>query len=163
MLQKAWGYNRAFMAQVRAGLSWLEADLRAPGLQGQLPENRGPVVAGFHLLNWQEREEPELEALFVHPDWTGRGVGRTLLRLAIRMAREKGARAIAVESDPFASGIYDTMGAERVGERPVQGFPGRTLPLYRLRLWNRPCHAAVGRHSVGSGLRDRCSEPLISR
>lgn len=132
--KKVWGYDQAFMAKVRAELRWSESDLRAPGIRGQLLADRNRVVAGFHLLNWQARGEPELDALFVHPDWMGRGVGSALLRLAIRIAREEGAREITLESDPFAAGFYDTMGAEPVGERPVPEIPGRSLPLYRISL-----------------------------
>ena len=132
--KRAWGYNRVFMALVRDQLQWRESDLQAPGIRGELLQDRERVAAGFYLLNWQARAEPELDALFVHPDRMGRGVGGGLLRLAIRRARESGARIITLESDPFAAGFYAAMGGERIGERSVREIPGRSLPRYRFRL-----------------------------
>jgi hypothetical protein len=46
-------------------------------------------------------------------------------------ARELGFESVRLESDPHAEGFYLSRGAERVGEEPSPGRPGRILPVLR--------------------------------
>jgi GNAT superfamily N-acetyltransferase len=73
-------------------------------------------------------EEWEIGHLWVHPEWIGRGIGRTLFERAVAEAASAGATAVRVVSDPHAKGFYLHMGARHVGEE--DSVPeGRRLPL----------------------------------
>ncbi len=92
-----------------------------------------PGLGGFYVLLpkdsiWQ------LEHLWVDPPNIGQGLGAQLLRHAIGLAKEGGAKGLEISSDPNAAGFYEHMGAQRIGEfegSPLDGRP-RLLPVYRL-------------------------------
>jgi GNAT superfamily N-acetyltransferase len=90
------------------------------------------VIIGFYALGPGE-EDWEIEHLWVHPEWMGRGVGQALFEHAAAEARSAGARVLRVVSDPHAEGFYRRMGARRVGEQ--DSVPeGRRLPVLLLNL-----------------------------
>ncbi len=74
---------------------------------------------------------PELTHLWVSPGCIGNGVGKALLRHALRTARENGALGLEVASDPHAEGFYRKLGARRIGVVPSRP-EGRKLPLLRI-------------------------------
>ncbi len=73
----------------------------------------------------------ELEALFVHPDRHGRGIGRMLAEHAIR---ELGVVRVDVnEQNPGAVAFYERIGFLVVGRSEVDG-QGREFPILKMRL-----------------------------
>jgi len=73
----------------------------------------------------------KLEALFVHPDWIGRGIGRRLVRHAID---ERAVTTVDVnEQNPRALGFYRQMGFEVAGRSELDEL-GNPYPLLHLRL-----------------------------
>ena len=71
-----------------------------------------------------------LEHLWVLPEATGRGIGRSLFTYALERARASGAQSLEIESDPNAAGFYLRMGAHQVGASlsELEGQP-RELPI----------------------------------
>jgi GNAT superfamily N-acetyltransferase len=86
-------------------------------------------IAGFSALVVTE-DEVWLEHLWVSPKHIGTGLGKTLFIHAAGFAASMGAKAIKIESDPYAEGFYNRMGAKRVGEvvSTIEGDK-RVLPL----------------------------------
>lgn len=75
--------------------------------------------------------DEKVEMLFVDPAWHGRGLGRRLLRHAIR---EMGAHLVDVnEQNEQAVGFYRRMGFEPIGRSEQDGM-GKPYPLLHLRL-----------------------------
>jgi putative acetyltransferase len=73
----------------------------------------------------------EIAALFVHPAWRGRGVGRCLITYAVEGC---GATVVDVnEQNAQAVGFYRWMGFEVVGHSAVDGL-GKPFPLLHMRL-----------------------------
>ena len=64
----------------------------------------------------------------VHPEWTGRGIGRLLYRHCERAARERGARRFEVFSSLNAERFYRALGFEPTG-RGEDGEVELVLPL----------------------------------
>ncbi len=76
-------------------------------------------------------EGDEVAALFIHPDWRGKGVGRRLFSYAVETL---GATRVDVnEQNDQAVGFYRRMGFEVVGRSPVDGL-GQPFPLLHMRL-----------------------------
>ena len=96
-------------------------------------ETGGGVVA-FCAVNWQG-ERASLEYLWVLPFQMGQGVGRALFEHAVELARARGCDRLEIESDPYAAGLYEKIGAEQAGQRAseVEGQP-RMLPVFIRRL-----------------------------
>ena len=121
-----WGYATADLLRWRAEL------IVAPGAIEACPTwvaQVGDSPVGFYLLlsgvpHWT------LDHLWVLPDAMGQGVGRALLRHAVRLAADQGALALAIDADPNAEPFYLACGASRVGEvaAPVDGRPDRVRP-----------------------------------
>jgi predicted N-acetyltransferase YhbS len=76
----------------------------------------------------------DLDKLFVEPLWIRTGVGRALIAHAIDEARRRGAKRLTILSDPYAAGFYERNGARRIGEAPSDAIPGRSVPLYEIKL-----------------------------
>ncbi|MCP3981026.1 MAG: GNAT family N-acetyltransferase [bacterium] len=85
--------------------------------------------AGFYALSGSA-PQVVLEHLWVDPAGIGSGIGRRLFIHAVRESAALGALRIEIDSDPYARGFYDKMGAietDRV-PAPIPGEPGRYLP-----------------------------------
>ena len=91
------------------------------------------AVAGFYGFE-PEPDGVGLAYMFVEPGFIGRGVGRALWDHAVAQARRLGHPALIVVSDPNAEGFYAKMGARRIGARPSDLEPGRSLPLLKYLL-----------------------------
>ena len=90
--------------------------------------------AGFCAVS-KENEEASVEHLWVLPEYKGKGIGAELFRYMLSRCKERGARALEIESDPNAQGFYERMGAVKIGEivGEVDGQP-RILPLLEMIL-----------------------------
>jgi len=128
-----WGYDEVFMAlarivlevrpeQVAAGDVWV-----ATGADGE--------VAGMVALAPSAQPNTlDLDKLFVEPAQIRTGVGRALMAHAIGEALRRGAERLTVLADPYAAGFYERNGARRIGEAPSDAIPGRSVPLYEIKL-----------------------------
>jgi GNAT superfamily N-acetyltransferase len=92
-------------------------------------------VAGMVALGPSEQPNTlDLDKLFVEPQLIRTGVGRLLLTHAIDEARRRGANRLTILSDPYAAGFYERNGARWISEAPSDAIPGRSVPLYQIRL-----------------------------
>jgi len=126
-----WGYDDAFMDACRAELSVSPEDIERHIVVVALV---GCEIAGFYSLEPDSDGGGEVDALFVQPDFIGRGIGRRLFADLCRRAEVAGCHAIFLESDPFARGFYERMGCAIIGEAPSGSIPGRLLPRMHRRL-----------------------------
>ncbi|MBV2358738.1 GNAT family N-acetyltransferase [Thalassococcus sp. CAU 1522] len=124
-----WGYDAAFMSAARDELTVRATDLADPCAVTR--DARG--FTGFVQVSVAGRTA-QLEKLFVAPRAMRRGCGAALLRWACDTARDIGATALLIESDPGAEPFYARMGAVRIGTAPSGSIPGRHLPLLSLAL-----------------------------
>ncbi len=76
----------------------------------------------------------DLDKLFVAPEAMGKGVGRALMRWAMRTAQAAGATRLEIEADPDAAPFYERMGARVIGRVPSEAIAGRMLPHLRIDL-----------------------------
>jgi GNAT superfamily N-acetyltransferase len=83
--------------------------------------------------------EASLEHVWIAPEFHGRGIGRSLVALALDTAAHAGAARVEVASDPFAEAFYVRLGARRVRDvpAPMPGAPGRALPVLEFVLDER--------------------------
>lgn len=88
------------------------AGLEARG-KGWVAEDAGRVV-GFSMA---DREESMIWALFLLPEWEGRGLGRELLERAVGWLWDEGCERIWLTTEPGsrAEGFYAHLGWVRVG------------------------------------------------
>jgi GNAT superfamily N-acetyltransferase len=128
-----WGYDEAFMAPSR---------IRA---RGQATTNRARRRVGGECRRWKccgdggtgtgrRADTLDLDKLFVEPKWIRTGVGHALLAHAIIEAGRRGADRFTILSDPYAAGFYERNGARWIGEAPSDAIPGRSVPLYEIKL-----------------------------
>ena len=129
--KRHWGYPDEWMALWRDQLTVTAQDIAAyPTFVAQA----GNQMLGFCAVS-QRDDVASLEHLWVLPDAMGHGVGRRLFEQAATQARQNGAAALQVESDPHAVGFYRLMGCQPAGENvyDLDGQP-RRLPVLRLAL-----------------------------
>ena len=125
-----WGYSPEFLERCRAELTLRPEEVEP--FRAHVATEGGAVLGLFTVRG--EPPEGALDALYVEPQATGRGVGRALLVEAMQVARDLGFHALLIHSDPHAEAFYLRHGATRVGEVPSGSIPGRVLPLLRLAL-----------------------------
>jgi GNAT superfamily N-acetyltransferase len=125
-----WNYDAKFMAKCRAIMRVKVENIEHhPHFVAELDGQ----IAGFYGFE-PEADGVGLDYMFVEPTFIGRGVGRALWDHAVAQARRLGHPALIVVSDPNAEGFYAKMGAQRIGARPSDLEPGRSLPLLRYLL-----------------------------
>jgi GNAT superfamily N-acetyltransferase len=79
------------------------------------PDGDGPVL-GFVTVAMDHNDGPELEDLFVDPEWRRRGIGRRLVQDVVRTARQTGHRRLWVTGNPHALAFYLAIGFASTGQ-----------------------------------------------
>ena len=128
-----WGYDEIFIALVRAAFEGLREQAAAENVW--VATGADGEVVGMVALGPSGRPNTlDLDKLFVEPRRIRTGVGRALLGHAIAEARRRGADRLTILADPNAAGFYERNGARLIGTAPSDAIPGRSLPLYEIKL-----------------------------
>ena len=127
----SWGYPDAWLQEWEPQLRISAAYIRDNAVFVAESEGRLVGVVGVG----QGADGPEIAHLWISPESQGRGLGRTLVARARKVAEEEGWTSLRILSDPYAQPFYESLGAVQVGEvpAPVAGTQ-RTLPVLRLRI-----------------------------
>ncbi len=128
------GYDADFMAQCAPVLEVKGQDIAAGRVW--VAQCKGPIV-GTVAITPEGDGEAELDRMFVEPDVIGSGVGKALMRRAVKESRSIGVKKLMILADPNAAAFYERCGAVHVGDEPSDAIPGRRLPRYELRLSGR--------------------------
>ena len=88
----------------------------------------GATIVGFATVTVGEVGEPELDDLFVDPQWRRRGVAQRLVDDAVQTVRRAGRRRLWVTGNPHAQAFYAAVGF--VGGEPVATELGPGLRLH---------------------------------
>ncbi|MCP5049188.1 MAG: GNAT family N-acetyltransferase, partial [bacterium] len=103
-----WGYPETFMEACRAELSmtpeWIET-------HPVFVMDEGNTITGFYSLEEVAGGTVELGHLFIEPMRLRGGIGRQLVKHAIREARNLGFHTLQIQGDPNAEGFYLSCGA----------------------------------------------------
>jgi GNAT superfamily N-acetyltransferase len=86
-------------------------------------------VLGFFILNLKGAE---LNALYLHPDAIGRGVGRRLFEYAERLALQSSVSELKLKSTLNAVVFYEAFGFRRVRESVHINPSGAELPCVEM-------------------------------
>jgi GNAT superfamily N-acetyltransferase len=92
-------------------------------------------------------DNAEIEDFFVDPNFHGRGIGTTLM--STKTCLSCGVKAVGLDADPNAEGVYSRLGFVTVGRSPSRSIPGRMLPRMELRLDRAPKHDTTGQDRRG--------------
>ncbi len=90
--------------------------------------NRIMAFYSFSITNYK------LEALFIDPDYIGKGVGKIMWTHLMNKAKELGMNEFTLDSEPKAEGFYLKMGAIKTGFTLSTVFPDRKLPLMKVQV-----------------------------
>jgi GNAT superfamily N-acetyltransferase len=76
-----------------------------------------------------------LDNLWVHPEFMGQGIGKSLFQHALERCTSLGVSLLKIEADPHAQSFYERMGAHKVSEHftEIQG-ERRILPVMEIKL-----------------------------
>lgn len=77
-------------------------------------------IVGFAVVLRRSESEMELDALFVEPERSGAGIGRSLVQKAEQRARADGASSLMVIASPEVLGFYRRCGFVIIEETPVR-------------------------------------------
>ena len=131
-----WGYTDDFIAACREELTYTKEQLEAPQIFGQICLSHERPVA-FYVLEQTGVDVAELDALFIEPEYIGKGVGRILIERAKKQAAKLGIVTIVIQGDPNAEPFYTAIGALPCGTRESGSIPGRQLPLFMIKLHDK--------------------------
>ena len=85
-------------------------------------------IVGFYILNQPKEHSIELEFLFVHPKFIGKGIGNSLIQHAFEKAKFLNCKRITVLSDPNAASFYKAKGFYEI-DKKESSISGRFLPI----------------------------------
>ena len=128
-----WGYTEEFLESCRAELTVDPERTGADGYWCYVAE-AGSDVAGFYSVSALADRSYELEALFVDPQFIGKGIGRALMQHAVALLSAQRASRLIIQGDPHATDFYLAAGARQTGQRESGSIPGRYLPLFEIRI-----------------------------
>ncbi len=128
-----WGYTQSFMEACRDELTVTESSLKSADLHYYVAEENSELL-GYYAIEKLTDREFELEALFVEPNFIGKGVGRALIDHAKNLARNLGGEKLIIQGDPNAEKFYRAAGGKSNGSRESASIPGRSLPLFTVDL-----------------------------
>ena len=123
-----WDYDQQFMAACRDELTYSAKQIESSQVEFFICESQGRIIA-FYALAYDSTAGAELEAMFVEPDFIGRGVGRILFAHAVTQCEAKRTTKLIVQADEFAADFYKRMGAVSCGTRESGSIAGRHLPV----------------------------------
>jgi GNAT superfamily N-acetyltransferase len=87
------------------------------------------VTDGFYAGKVWVEKGFWLEHLFIHPQYIGKGIGRSLVSYAKELCRQKGIQRLRLFGDPHADGFYEKTGAVYFGKSP-SSIEGRTVSVF---------------------------------
>jgi GNAT superfamily N-acetyltransferase len=126
-----WGYDADFMRLCVPTLTVSEQSI-AQGRVLVAIDGAGDAVGTASVL--PDGNDADLGLMFVEPGAIGGGVGRTLFKAAVGLARGLGYRRMTILADVNAAPFYERMGARFLRQSPSDAIPGRMLPLYEYDL-----------------------------
>ena len=139
-----WGYDAEFINACRTDLAFnserLASELVRVTVASHAVTGVIEVSINGHIA--------EIYKLFVDPLAIGSGTGRMLYQWGMEIARNQNASRLMIESDPFAQGFYEQMGAQQVGEVASGSIEGRFLPLLQHNLEITPEVGAATDESI---------------
>lgn len=126
-----WGYDEHFMETFRPELTVTPQQIERDHVAVAERDGR---IAGFAHLRPESDDTLELASLFIDTWAIRQGIGQRLWDYALAHARERGYRALTLESDPNAEAFYRRQGAVESGKRESPLMPGRVLTLMTITL-----------------------------
>jgi [ribosomal protein S18]-alanine N-acetyltransferase len=134
-LPQVLGIERASFTNPWSGALFLQ-ELQVAFSRILLARRPGGAIAGY-LCRWFVADEVHILNVAVHPLYRTRGVGASLMREALREAREGRAVAVTLEvrrSNIGGRRLYASFGFEEVGARPNYYGRGEDAIILRLAL-----------------------------
>ena len=127
--KRHWGYPEAWIEAWREDLTVTAEYVRD---QIVFAEVQTDAALGFYALEPNGRTA-ELAHLWVEPEHLGKNIGSRLFEHALEQAHAAGILELLIDSDPYAAGFYERMGAIQVGsvDAPMDGVE-RTRPQYQI-------------------------------
>jgi predicted N-acetyltransferase YhbS len=124
----SWGYPEAWLREWVPQLKFSSDYIDSYSV---FVARNGNTLIGVIAL--EDSDEPEITHLWVASESQDLGVGRQLVKQALKVAKKHGWRSLRIVSDPNAQRFYEGLGAAQVGEvaAPVCGTD-RVLPVLRL-------------------------------
>lgn len=126
-----WGYSEEFLASCREELT-VDPKQTLGGRYDCVVAEIDRTIVGFYALEALSTAIVELDALFVEPEYIGRGIGRALIQHAIRTTAARGAATLLIQGDPHATRFYEAAGGRETGKRESNSIPGRYLPVFEV-------------------------------
>ncbi|MEO1100852.1 MAG: GNAT family N-acetyltransferase [Pseudomonadota bacterium] len=80
-----------------------------------------------------QTEPAKIRAMYTHPDFTRRGIGRLLLEAGEAAARAEGFKTMEMGSTAPGRPLYEACGYEMVEDVSPQSADGTTVPVFRMR------------------------------
>ena len=111
-----WGYSPDFMDACRDELSVSTQNIESDTMNYQVYVE-GDDIVGFYTTEKLSETEAELEALFVKPEYIGKGIGKLLMAHAVSYVKEQDFSLLTIQGDPNTTNFYLACDAKRIGEK----------------------------------------------
>ena len=130
-----WGYSDQFIAACREELTYTPEKLEASQIFGYVCLSDELPVA-FYVLEKTGVDVAELDALFVEPEYIGKGIGKMLIKHAKEQAANLGLETIVIQGDPNEEPFFVAIGSMPCGTTESGSVPGRQLPLFIIKPYD---------------------------
>ncbi len=97
-----WGYDNSFIEACREDLTISEHSISTNNVY--VLEDSSTIIGFFCLV--AEGNTGKLDALFIEPDFIGKGYGKILWKTILQKAKEIGIDEFTIDADPHAEEFY---------------------------------------------------------
>jgi GNAT superfamily N-acetyltransferase len=134
---KEYGYDQTFEAYVAAGLTKFVKSFSSDKDRIWLAEISGQIIGSIAIVG-RSKAEAQLRWFLVHPDYQGLGIGKKLLKGAVRFCRRRKFKTIFLWTTSElieAAHLYTSIGFDKTTKRTHKIWGKRlTEEMYELRL-----------------------------
>lgn len=123
-----WGYSIDFLKRCKDDMTVTVEYIEQYPVYVLEKDSKIIAFYSFDLKN------TKLEALFIDPDYIGKGIGKLLWLDLLGKAKELNIKEFTLDSEPNAEGFYLKMGANKIRYTASTVFPDRNLPLMKVKV-----------------------------
>lgn len=128
--KKVWGYSEEHISLWKDDLKISEDYILQNKVMKVFDNN---IFIGFFALKFEKNQSPEIDHLWLQPEFLRKNYGRSIFKFITEFISEKGFSKTTLVAEPNAKGFYEKLGGKVIGEFESK-ISGRFLEIFEFQI-----------------------------